>query len=79
MFNQIPKIIFSKPRIISTFASFVIIYFFNWVFYAYLAVDFFESQMITDVSRGDDMLLLPLLSVASLWLTCFRRFMKNGG
>ena len=51
---------FSKPRIISTFASFVIIYFFPWIFYAYLAVDFFESQMITDVSRGDDMLLLPL-------------------
>ena len=60
MFNQIPKIMFSKPRIISTFASFVIIYFFPWIFYAYLAVDFFESQMITDVSRGDDMLLLPL-------------------
>ena len=51
---------FSKPRIISTFASFVIIYFFPWIFYAYLAVDFFESQVITDVSRGDDMLLLPL-------------------
>jgi len=60
MFNQIPKIMFSKPRIISTFASFVIIYFFPWIFYAYLAVDFFESQMITDVCRGDDMLLLPL-------------------
>lgn len=51
---------FSKPRIISTFASFVVIYFFPWIFYTYLAVDFFESQMITDVSRGDDMLLLPL-------------------
>ena len=51
---------FSKPRIISTFGSFVIIYFFPWIFYAYLAVDFFESQMITDVSRGDDMLLIPL-------------------
>lgn len=60
MFNQIPKIMFSKPRIISTFGSFVIIYFFPWIFYAYLAVDFFESQMITDVSRGDDMLLIPL-------------------
>ena len=52
---------FSKPRIISTFASFVIIYFFPWIFYAYLAVDFFESQMITNVSRGDDMILLPLI------------------
>ena len=51
---------FSKPRIISTFASFVIIYFFPWIFYAYLAVGFFESQVITDVSRGDDLLLLPL-------------------
>ena len=51
---------FSKLRIISTFASFVIIYFFPSIFYAYLAVDFFESQVITDVSRGDDMLLLPL-------------------
>jgi hypothetical protein len=60
VFNQIFKIMFSKPRIISTFASFVIIYFFPWIFYAYLAVDFFESQVITDVSRGDDMLLLPL-------------------
>tara|TARA_A200000113_G_scaffold221098_1_gene232369 strand:- start:365 stop:796 length:432 start_codon:yes stop_codon:yes gene_type:complete len=60
VFNQILKIIFSKPRIISTFASFVVIYFFPWIFYAYLAVDFFESQVITDVSRGDDMLLLPL-------------------
>lgn len=60
MFNQILKIMFSKPRIISTFASFVVIYFFPWIFYAYLAVDFFESQVITDVSRGDDMLILPL-------------------
>ena len=60
VFNLILKIMFSKLRIISTFASFVIIYFFPWIFYAYLAVDFFESQMITDVSRGDDMLLLPL-------------------
>ena len=51
---------FSKPRIISTFASFSIIFFFPWIFYAYLAVDFFESQVITDVSRGDDMLLIPL-------------------
>ena len=51
---------FSKPRIISTFVSFVIIYFFAWIFYACLAVGFFESQVITDVSRGDDILLLPL-------------------
>ena len=51
---------FSKPRIISTFASFVVVYFFPWIFYAYLAADFFESQVFTDVSRGDDMLLLPL-------------------
>ena len=60
MFNQILKLMISKPRIISTFASFVVIYFFSWIFYAYLAVDFFESQVITDVSRGDDMLLIPL-------------------
>ena len=59
VFNQILKIMFSKPGIIFTFASFVIIYFFPWIFYAYLAVDFFESQVITVVSRGDDMLLLP--------------------
>lgn len=51
---------FSKNRIISTFATFVPIYFLPWIFYSYLAADFFESQMLTDVSRGEDMLLLPL-------------------
>ena len=69
---------FSKPRIISTFVSFVIIYFFPWIFYAYLAVGFFESQVITDVSRGDDILLLPLTIGCFLMLTCFHRYMKNG-
>ena len=51
---------FSKNRIISTFATFVPIYFLPWIFYSYLAADFFESQMLTDVSREEDMLLLPL-------------------
>lgn len=51
---------FSKNRIISTFATFVPIYFLPWIFYSYLAADFFESQMLNDVSRGEDMLLLPL-------------------
>ena len=68
----------SKPRIISTFASFVVIYFFSWIFYAYLAVDFFESQVITDVSRGDDMLLLPLtincLIMAYLFSTIYEKW-----
>jgi hypothetical protein len=78
MFNQIPKIMFSKPRIIFTFAFFVIIYFFHWVFYTYLAVDFFVSQMITDVSRGNDMLLLPLtivcLIMAYLFLSIYEKW-----
>ena len=78
MFNQIPKIMFSKPRIIFTFAFFVIIYFFHWVFYTYLAVDFFVSQMITDVSRGNDMLLLPLtivcLIIAYLFLSIYEKW-----
>ena len=69
---------FSKPRIISTFASFVTIYFFPWIFYTYLAADFFESQMIEDVSRGDDMLLLPLtlgcLIMAYLFLTIYEKW-----
>ena len=78
MFNQIPKIMFSKPRIIFTFAFFVIIYFFHWVFYTYLAVDFFVSQMITDVSRGNDMLLLPFtivcLIMAYLFLSIYEKW-----
>ena len=69
---------FSKPRIISTFASFVVIYFFPWIFYTYLAVDFFESQMITDDPEEMICFFYPSLSVASLWLTCFHQFIKNG-
>lgn len=51
---------FSKNRILSTFAAFVTIYFLPWIFYSYLAADFFESQMLTDISRREYMLLLPL-------------------
>ena len=62
---------FSKNRIISTFATFVPIYFLPWIFYSYLAADFFESQMMNDVSRGEDMLLLPLSLVCIIMAYVF--------
>jgi ABC-type uncharacterized transport system permease subunit len=72
---------FSKNRIISTFATFVPIYFLPWIFYSYLASDFFESQMLTDVSRGEDMLLLPLtlgcIIMAYVFSSIYKEWGKN--
>lgn len=72
---------FSKNRIISTFATFVPIYFLPWIFYSYLAADFFESQMLNDVSRGEDMLLLPLtlgcLIMAYIFSSIYERWDKD--
>ena len=50
----------SKNRVISTFASFVPIYFFIIDFLYFLATEFFEIQMLTEVSNREDTLLLTL-------------------
>ncbi len=59
LINQIHDIMLSKNRVISTFAFFVPIYFLILDFYYFLAADFFESQMLSEVSNREDTLLLP--------------------
>ena len=77
VFNQILDIMLSKNRVISTFASFEPIYLLFKIFYYFLDADFFESQMLTEVSNREDTLILPLTQGCLLWPIYFHRFMKD--
>lgn len=72
---------FSKSRIISTFATFVVIYFFPWIFYEFIAKNFFEKQMINDVSRGNEMILWAVtvgcVIMAYLFSTIYEGWSKD--
>lgn len=61
---------FSKSRILSTLATFVLLYFLPWIFYT-VAEDFFKEQTIIDVYRGDENMILWALSLGCLLMAYF--------
>ena len=61
---------FSKSRTLSTLATFVVLYFLPWIFYT-LAADFFQEQVIIDVSRGQENMILWALTLGCLFMAYF--------
>ena len=61
---------FSKSRTLSTLATFVVLYFLPWIFYT-LTTDFFQDQVIINVSRGQENMILWALTLGCFFIAYF--------